>query len=139
MKDDKEKKLDETRNQIIELIVLERKNWFEWLDSMGQRSNVKKMIEKSKKQKAVKDTRLEKETKIFRKNIRDCWQMMNLSNDLEIYIQSFSRSFSDSRTARFRFCGCWIGNIKKDSERESCGANVRFEGAVSTGRRKHIG
>ena len=72
MKDDKEKKLDETRNQIIELIVLERKNWFEWLDSMGQRSNVKKMIEKSKKQKAVKDTRLEKETKIFRKNIRDC-------------------------------------------------------------------
>ena len=32
----------------------------------------------------------------------------------------------NARTARFRFCRRVVININKDSEREFCGANVRF-------------
>jgi len=90
--------LNETRNQIIELIVLERKNWFEWLDSIGDRPTVKEMIKESKKQKAAKENRLEKETIIFRKNIKDCFMGRYLDPEGEDWINPWAKdgpSFDD--------------------------------------------
>ncbi len=71
----------EKREQIIELIVMERKDWFSWLQKHKEKPNIRDAVQKAKKLRAEKEAQLKQETEVFRQNIKDCFR--GQYNDLD--------------------------------------------------------